>query len=229
MLSENEISALLLSLRVAVVSTAITIPAGLLVAWLLAKSRMPGKSLLDTLVSLPLVLPPVVTGFLMLLLLGRNGFIGSFLYDAFGVRIVFTWFAAALASAVVSFPLLVRAVTVAMGGVDDRLEAAARSLGAGRLRTFFTITLPLARRGVIAGAVLAFSRSLGEFGATIIVAGNIPGKTQTMPLAVFNYWELGKYGEAGTLLVVATAAAFVAMFTVWFLTGRGQSSGVKRK
>ena len=229
MLSENEISALLLSLRVAVVSTAITMPAGLLVAWLLAKSRMPGKSLLDTLVSLPLVMPPVVTGFLMLLLLGRNGFIGSFLYDAFGVRIVFTWFAAALASAVVSFPLLVRAVTVAMGGVDDRLEAAARSLGAGRLRTFFTITLPLARRGVLAGAVLAFSRSLGEFGATIIVAGNIPGKTQTMPLAVFNYWELGKYGEAGTLLVVATAVAFIAMFAVWFLTGRGQSSGVKRK
>jgi len=229
MISENEISALLLSLRVAVVSTAITMPAGLLVAWLLAKSRMPGKSLLDTLVSLPLVMPPVVTGFLMLLLLGRNGFIGSFLYDAFGVRIVFTWFAAALASAVVSFPLLVRAVTVAMGGVDDRLEAAARSLGAGRLRTFFTITLPLARRGVLAGAVLAFSRSLGEFGATIIVAGNIPGKTQTMPLAVFNYWELGKYGEAGTLLVVATAVAFIAMFAVWFLTGRGQSSGVKRK
>jgi len=118
---------------------------------------------------------------------------------------------------------------VAMGGVDDRLEAAARSLGAGRLRTFFTITLPLARRGVLAGAVLAFSRSLGEFGATIIVAGNIPGKTQTMPLAVFNYWELGKYGEAGTLLVVATAVAFIAMFAVWFLTGRGQSSGVKRK
>lgn len=224
MLSENEISALALSLRVALASTAITLPAGLFAAWLLARSRIPGKSLIDTLVSLPLVMPPVVTGFLMLLVLGRNGFIGSFLYDAFGIRIVFTWFAAALASAVVSFPLTVRAVTVAMGEVDPRLEAAARSLGAGRLRTFFTITLPLARRGVIAGAVLAFSRSIGEFGATIIIAGNTPGRTQTMPLAVFNYWELGKYDQATTLLVITTAIAFITMFTVWFLTGRGKFS-----
>ncbi len=224
MFTKAEISALLLSLRVAVCAVVLVVPPGVLVAWVLAKSRMRGKSLLDTLVSLPLVLPPVVTGYLLLMLMSRNGPLGRVVQSAFGVelRIVFTWYAAVIASAIVSFPLFVRTVTVAFGAVDPRLEDTARSLGAGRIRTFFTITLPLAGRGLVAGLVLAFARSLGEFGATVIVAGNIPGMTQTIPLAVFNLYQTGKDEMAWRLIGVATAVAFVALFIVWWLTKRGE-------
>jgi len=224
MFTQSELNALLLSLRVAACAVALVVPPGVFIAWLLAKSKMRGKSLLDTLVSLPLVLPPVVTGYLLLVLISRNGPLGQLVQDTLGcqLRIVFTWYAAVIASAIVSFPLFVRAVTVALGAVDPRLENAARSLGAGRFRTFFTITLPLARRGLIAGLVLAFARSLGEFGATIIVAGNIPGVTQTMPLAVFSLYQTGRDDIAWRLIAVATVIAFAALLVVWWLTKRSE-------
>ena len=176
--TSEEFDVLLLSLRVALVGTVIGLPLGLLIAWVLAKSSSRCKVLLDTLVSFPLVLPPVVTGYALLLLLGRNGPFGG-LQDDLGIEIMFTWFAAALAAGLVSLPLMVRSMEVAMAGVDHRFELVARSLGAGRLKVFVTVTAPLAFRGILAGVILGFARGMGEFGATIIVAGNIPGHTQT--------------------------------------------------
>jgi len=184
-LSPEEWSALWLSFQVALCAALADLPVAVAVAYLLARGRFAGKWLLETLVNLPLVLPPVVTGYLLLVCFAPQGPAGAVLADWFGVKIVFHWTGAVLASMVMSFPLAVRAIRLAFQGVDPRLELAARSLGAGRLAAFFTVTLPLARRGVIAGAVLAFARSLGEFGATIMVAGNIEGQTRTLPLAIF--------------------------------------------
>ncbi|SVD66600.1 uncharacterized protein METZ01_LOCUS419454, partial [marine metagenome] len=172
--TSEEFDVLLLSIRVAAVGTVISLPLGLLIAWILAKSSIRCKALLDTVVSFPLVLPPVVTGYALLLLLGRNGPLGG-LQDDLGIEIMFTWFAAALAAGLVSLPLMVRSMEVAMASIDYRLELVARSLGAGRLKVFATVTAPLAFRGILAGVVLGFARGVGEFGATIIVAGNIPG------------------------------------------------------
>ncbi len=179
-------SLLELSLRVAVVATLVNIPLALGVSWLLVKTRLPGRFALDVLVSLPLAVPPVAIGFFLLLLLGREGPIGGTVHALLGADIVFTWVGAAIASAVVSFPLMARATMVAMSGVDDRLEMSARSLGAGPWRVFLTITVPLAYRGIIAGVLLGFVRAVSEFGATITVAGNIAGKTQTLPLALYS-------------------------------------------
>ena len=200
-----------LSLRVAVEGTLIGLPIALLVGWLLAKSSIPGKALLDTLVTFPLVLPPVVTGYFLLILLGRNGPIGQLLHDLFGVDVVFTWVAAALAAGLVSLPLMVRAIEVAMANVDPRLEFASRTLGAGPLRTFLGVTIPLARRGILAAVLLAFARGLGEFGATIVVAGNIPGRTQTVPLALFNRIETGDDAAAVRLITVSLILAFASL------------------
>ncbi len=211
MLSSAEWEVIALSLRVAVVGTLIGLPIALLVGWLLAKSSIRGKALLDTLVTFPLVLPPVVTGYFLLILLGRNGPIGQLLHDLFGVDVVFTWVAAALAAGLVSLPLMVRAIEVAMANVDPRLEFASRTLGAGPLRTFFGVTVPLARRGILAAVLLAFARGLGEFGATIVVAGNIPGRTQTIPLALFNRIETGDDGAAVRLIAVSLILAFGAL------------------
>jgi molybdate transport system permease protein len=186
LLNPAEWSAVRLSLLVSLTATWASLPVGIAVGWLLARRRFPGKALVETAVSLPLVLPPVVTGYLLLVLLGRNGLIGGWLERWLGIRVVFTWEGAALASAVMAFPLMVRAIRLAFAGVDPRLELAARTLGAGRIETFFHVSLPLARRGIIAGAVLGFARSLGEFGATIMVAGNIEGETQTIPLYVYS-------------------------------------------
>ena len=180
-----EWSALRLSLQVTLVAALFSMPFAVLAGYVLARYRFHGKWILEILIDLPLVLPPVVTGYLLLVGFAPHGLIGSILSKWLGIKIVFTWLGAALASAVVSFPLMVRAIRLAFQGVDPRFEMAARSLGASRLGAFFTIALPLARRGLIAGFMLAFARGLGEFGATIMVAGNIEGKTRTIPLAIY--------------------------------------------
>ena len=185
-LTALEREALSLSLRVAVLSASASLPFGLLVAWLLARREFYGKALLNGLVHLPLVLPPVVVGYLLLVLLGRNGPLGAWLYETFGVTLAFTWEGAALAAAVMAFPLMVRAMRLSLEAVDRRLEAAARTLGAGPVEVFTTVTLPLMAPGILAGAILAFARSLGEFGATITFVSNIPGETRTLPIALFS-------------------------------------------
>ena len=211
MSASEELSLLLLSLRVAVVATAINLPIALGISWLLAKKSFKGQFLLDNLVMLPLALPPVVTGYFLLLLLGRNGPIGRFLDTAFGIELAFTWFAASLAAAIISFPLMARAMMVAVASVDQRLERAARSLGAGPWRVFFTVTVPLAYRGILAGLLLGFVRAVGEFGATIVVAGNIPGRTQTLPLAIFTRLQVGDDALALRLVGIAMALAVVTL------------------
>jgi len=198
---------------VAVVSTLCILPAGVALAWALARGRWPGKSLVETLVTLPLVIPPVATGLLLLKLFGRRGILGHWLEETLGIEIVFTWKAVVIATAVMSFPLLVRTARVAFEAVSPRVEHVARTLGAGPWRVFWTITLPLARQGVIAGAVLAFARALGEFGATVMVAGFIPGKTETLALSIYQEVQLGRDGEALVLLAISVTLAFGA---VWF-------------
>ncbi len=197
-LTDFEIEALQLSLWVSGWAVAVSLPVGILAAWILARLRFPGKNLLDGMVHLPLVLPPVVTGYLLLVLLGRNGLIGAVLYKYLGIVLAFNWKGAVLAAAVMSFPLLVRAVRLSLEGVDQGLEAAARTLGAGPLRVFFTVTLPLMIPGIITGLILAFARSLGEFGATITFVSNIRGQTQTLPLALYTLTQVPE-GEIGAM------------------------------
>jgi molybdate transport system permease protein len=197
-LTPVEVEALRLSLWVSGWAVAVSLPLGVLTAWVLARLRFPGKHLLDGLVHLPLVLPPVVTGYLLLVMLGRNGLIGALLYRYLGLVLAFNWKGAVLAAAVMSFPLLVRAVRLSLEGVDQGLEAAARTLGAGPLRVFFTVTLPLMAPGIITGVILAFARSLGEFGATITFVSNIPGQTQTLPLALYTLTQVPG-GEMGAM------------------------------
>ena len=188
-----------------------------------ARRQFFGKSLVETLLSLPLVLPPVVTGYLLLVLFGTQGWVGSYLNQWFGIRLVFTWKGAALAAAVMAFPLMVRAIRLAFSDIDVRLEQAARTLGAGNWETFFRISLPLARRGVIAGAVLSFARALGEFGATVMIAGNTPGETQTIPLYIYDQIRAPGGIEASARIVVASIIiAIVALFVAEYLE-RGRS------
>jgi molybdate transport system permease protein len=201
-LSPAEIEALLLSAKVAIFCTLVICIPGVAVAWLLAKKSFIGKSLLDSIVHLPLVLPPVVPGFLLLLLLGNQGLIGKWLQATFGINIAFTWIGAVIASAVMAFPLMVRSARLAINQVDAGLEAAAQSLGAHPLRVFFTITLPLALPGIVTGLILAFSRSLGEFGATITFVGNIEGETRTLPLAIYTYTQVPGGDMAAIRLVI---------------------------
>lgn len=184
-LTDAEWQAIALSLRVAVVSVAASLPLGIATAWLLARRQFPGKLLVDGLVHLPLVVPPVVVGYCLLVLFGRRGPIGAWLYSELGITLIFTWKGAALASAVMGFPLMVRAIRLSLEAVDRKLEAAARTLGAGPFDAFLSVTLPLALPGVLVGSVLAFARGLGEFGATIIFVGNIPGETRTIPIAIY--------------------------------------------
>lgn len=200
------------TLGVATLSTLIILPFGTVLAWLLARGRWRGKSLVETVVALPLVMPPVATGLILLKLLGRRGFLGGWLERVFGVEIVFTWRAVVVAMGVMSFPLLVRAARVAFEEVPPRLEQIARTLGAGELRVFFTITLPLATRGLVAGTILAFARALGEFGATILVAGNIPGKTATLSLSIYSFVQLGQDSAAFRLLSISVVIAFGAVW-----------------
>lgn len=205
------LDAILISVQVAVVATLINLPIALVLSWLVVKKRIRGAFLLDILASLPLAVPPVVVGYMLLLMFGRHGPLGKVLEAALGWELVFTWFAAALAAAIVSFPLTARAIMVAMQGVDERIERSARSLGAGPLRVVLTITLPLAYRGILAGVLLGFVRAVSEFGATIVVAGNIPGKTQTLPLAIYQNVQLGRDSEAMTLVAISIALAVVAL------------------
>lgn len=207
-MSATEWGILGLTLRTAALATLLIVPPGLAVAWLLARYRWRGKSLVETLVALPLVMPPVATGLILLQLLGRRGPIGRWLpFD-----VVFTWRAVVIAMMVMSFPLLVRAARVAFEEVNPRLEQMARTLGARDPRVFATITLPLAARGIASGMLLAFARAIGEFGATILVAGNIPGRTTTLSLAIYNLVQLGRDVEAFRLLGISVLVAFTAVW-----------------
>ncbi|MCB9845631.1 MAG: molybdate ABC transporter permease subunit [Phycisphaeraceae bacterium] len=189
LLSPAEWQALRISLQVSLVAVALGLLPAIAIAWLLARRAFPGRFLVQTLVNLPLVIPPVVTGYLLLIALGTHGWLGSRLHAWLGIRLVFDWKGAAIASGVVAFPLMVRAIQVGIESVDPRFEQAHRTLGHGALSTLRRVTLPLCRHAVIAGAVLAFARALGEFGATIMIAGNIPGQTRTIPLAIYTALE----------------------------------------
>ena len=210
--SELELEAIRLSLRVAAWSVVGGLPLGLCVAWLLARRDFHGKMLLNGVVHLPLVLPPVVIGYLLLILFSRDGPLGRALDAAFGVTVAFTWQGAAVAAAVMAFPLMVRAMRLSLEAVDRRLEAAARTLGAGRLDVFLTVTLPLVSPGILTGAILAFARSLGEFGATITFVSNIPGETRTLPLALYSQTQTPD-GETGAfrLAVLSVLLALAAL------------------
>ncbi len=203
---------IILSVKVALSATLLDLPFALFFGWLLARHEFRGKMLFGTLINLPLVLPPVVTGWFLLVLLGRNGIIGAWLYHWFGISLVFTWQAAALAAAVVSFPVFVRAVRVAIENVNPRYEEAALLLRTTPWQVFWKITFPLAANGVIAGALLAFARSLGEFGATIMVAGNIPGETRTIPLAIFS--AVNQAGSDTQVLLLILASVVFAYGTL---------------
>jgi len=211
-LTPEEASALWLSIKVGLWCTVIIAGPGVLMGWLLARTRFTGKALIDGLIHLPLVLPPVVPGYILLLLLGKQGVIGKWLYEVWGITLVFTWKGAVIASALMAFPLMVRAVSLSMSLVEPRLEAAARTLGAGPLRVFLTITLPLAMPGIMTGLILAFARSLGEFGATVTFVGNVAGETRTLPLAIYTYTQIpGADGTALRLVVLCLLLALGAL------------------
>jgi molybdate transport system permease protein len=207
----------LFSISVALASTLLILPFGVALAWLFARKDWRLKSVAETIVLLPLVMPPVSTGLILLKLFGRRSPVGQWLYDR-GVEIVFNWKGVLIAMAVMSFPLLIRSVRTSFAEVNPRLEQIAATLGATPLKIFFVITIPLAYKGIVAGALLAFSRGLGEFGATILLAGNIPGQTQTLSLAIYNFVQLGKDPEAYTLLGITVALAFVFVWcSEWLL------------
>lgn len=211
-LTALEQEALRLSLWVSLWAVLGSLPLGVLFAWLLSRKNFPGKTFLDGLIHLPLVLPPVVTGYLLLVTFGRRGVIGAWLNDSLGITFAFNWKGAALASAVVAFPLMVRAIRLSIDGVDKELEWAARTLGAGPVRVFFTITLPLIAPGILTGIILSFARSLSEFGATITFVSNIPGETRTLPLALYTLTQVPD-GEQGAmrLCVISVLLAMVAL------------------
>jgi molybdate transport system permease protein len=221
MLTPLEIEVLFLSLRVAFWAVLCSLPLGIATAWLLARRTFPGKALVNGIVHLPLIVPPVVVGYLLLIVLGRKGVVGAWLFDLFGITVAFTWQGAAVASAVMAFPLMVQAIRLSLEAVDPRLEQAARTLGAGPWRVFATITLPLAIPGVVSGCILAFARSLGEFGATITFVSNIPGETQTLPLALYSLVQTAD-GETGALrlVVISVLLALAAMMVSQVLTRR---------
>ncbi len=211
-LEPQEWQAVALSLRVSGVAVLASLPLGILVAHALARWRFPGRGLLNGLVHLPLVLPPVVTGYLLLLTFGRRGTVGAFL-DQFGIVFAFRWTGAALAAAIMAFPLMVRAIRLAIEAVDPRLEQAAATLGAGRGWVFLTVTLPLILPGILAGMVLAFAKAMGEFGATITFVANIPGQTQTLPSAIYAFLQVpGGEDAAARLVLIAVAIAMGAVF-----------------
>jgi molybdate transport system permease protein len=220
-LTPAEWTAVELSLRIAIVATAFALPFGIALGWLLARKKFWGKTLLDGLVYLPLVLPPVVTGYLLLISFGRKGPIGAFLDDHFGIVFSFRWTGAALACGVMGFPLLVRPIVLSFEAIDRRLEDAAATLGANRFWVFLTVTLPLALPGVIAGTVLCFARALGEFGATITFVSNIPGETQTISAAIYTLTQVpGGDAAAGRLVLIAIALALAALIASEWLARR---------
>jgi molybdate transport system permease protein len=222
-LSPAEWTAVLLSLRVALVATVVALPFGIAIGWLLARKDFWGKIVVDGIVYLPLVLPPVVTGYLLLISFGRKGPIGAFLADYFGIVFSFHWTGAALSCGIMGFPLMVRPIRLALEAIDRRLEDAAGTLGAAPFLVFLTVTLPLALPGIIAGAVMCFARALGEFGATITFVANIPGETQTISAAIYTLLQVpGGETQAGRLVLVAIAIALAALIvSEWFARRAG--------
>jgi len=206
-------SAIYMSMKVASTATLLSLPVGFALAWLMTFRRFRGKVVLDVLINLPLTLPPVVVGYLLLLLLGKNGWIGKHLLQPFDIKLIFTWKAAVIATAVVGFPLLVRAIRIGMESIDEGLLQAARTLGAGTFDTIITVILPLSIRGIMAGSALMFARGLGEFGATIIVAGNIPGVTQTIPLAIYDYTS----SPSGDVMALALCMVSISLSVIILL------------
>ena len=220
-LSPEEVGIVLLSLRVAVVSVLCSLPIAILVAYVLARTRFPGKILVDAVVHLPLVLPPVVVGFALLVLFGKRGPIGGLLNDWFGIVFAFRWTGAALASAIMGFPLMVRAIRLSIEAIDRRLETAATTLGGSRAWVFASITLPLALPGIITGVLLSFARGLGEFGATITFVSNIPGETETLPLAIYSLTQVpGGDAQALRLSIIAVVLSVLALVVSEWLTAR---------
>jgi molybdate transport system permease protein len=217
-LSPDEWTAVALSLRISVVATAFALPFGIAIGWLLARKEFWGKTLVDGIVHLPLVLPPVVTGYLLLISFGRRGPIGAFLYEYFGIVFSFRWTGAALSCGVMGFPLMIRPIRLSLEAIDRRLEDAASTLGASAALVFLTVTLPLALPGVIAGVLLCFARALGEFGATITFVSNIPGETQTISAAIYTLTQVpGGDAAAGRLVLVAIAMSLAALIaSEWF-------------
>lgn len=215
-----------LSIKVALFSLIFVFVSGVSSAWFMRRADFPGKAALEALFTLPLVLPPVVTGFLLLLLIGKQGPVGRFLTEQFHTQIIFTPYAAVLAGAVVAFPLMYQSTKAAFQGVDGNLEDAARTLGAGEWRVFWTVTMPLSWPGLVAGLVLSFARALGEFGATIMVAGNIPGKTQTIPLAIYFAAESNDLTRAGLYVVIISIITFslILWLNIWSKSRGGASS-----
>jgi molybdate transport system permease protein len=218
--SAEALTALWLSVRVAVVATAANAVIGIPLAYLLARRRFAGRGLLDLLVTLPLVLPPTVTGYYLIVLLGRRGWLGAPLYALTGWSVAFTWWAAVVAATVMAMPLIVRTARAAIESVNPAYEKAAFTLGRSEWRTALEVTLPLARKGLLAGLVLAFARALGEFGATLMLAGNIPGRTQTVPLAIYTAAQTGEAGEALWLVVMLTALSGAVLVAANRLGGR---------
>src|SRR5678816_1456311 len=224
-LSAEEAGILALSLRVAIVSVICSLPFAIVVAYVLARLSFPGKTLVDAIVHLPLVLPPVVVGFALLVLFGKRGPIGGLLDEWFGIVFAFRWTGAALASALMGFPLMVRAIRLSIEAIDRRLETAARTLGGSRLWVFASITLPLALPGIITGTLLSFARGLGEFGATITFVSNIPGETRTLPLAIYTFTQVpGGDAQALRLSVVAVVVSMLALAASEWLTRRSARS-----
>ena len=222
-LGSEELGIIALSFRVAVVSVVFSLPVAIVVAYGLARLSFPGKTLIDAIIHLPLVLPPVVVGFALLVLLGKRGPIGSALNDWFGIVFAFRWTGAALASAIMGFPLMVRGIRLSIEAIDQRLEIAARTLGGSRLWVFLSVTLPLALPGIITGTLLSFARGLGEFGATITFVSNIPGETQTLPLAIYTFTQVpGGEGEALRMSIFAIVLSMAALATSEWLTRRSR-------
>jgi molybdate transport system permease protein len=219
-MSGEGIDALALSIRVAILATFINAVVGIPLAWVLARRRFRGRGAVDLLVTLPLVLPPTVTGYYLIVLLGRRGWLGAPLYAATGWTVAFTWYAAVIAATLMALPLLVRTARAAIESVDRDLEKAAFTLGRSEWRVALEVTLPLARNGILAGLVLAFARALGEFGATLMLAGNIPGRTQTVPLAIYTAVQTGESGEALVLVIVLTLVSCIVLLAAGRLGAR---------
>ncbi|MGQ1785101.1 molybdate ABC transporter permease subunit [Saccharicrinis sp. GN24d3] len=226
-LNGAELEAVVLSIKVAVYCSLISLPIALMLGYIMARRKFWGKSIIESVIHLPLVMPPVTTGYLLLLILGSNGIIGEWIYKSFNIKLAFTLRATVIASIFVSFPLIVRSVRTAIEMVDPGLEEASRILGAGKIKTFFRITVPLALPGIISGTILCFARSLGEFGATITFAGNIQGETQTLPLAIYSYMQVpGGEGATFRLVLVSVCIALVAMImSEWMIKRMKKANG----
>lgn len=210
---EGTATALALSLKVSLLATTIDLVLGVAVGFLLARKRFPGRDLLDSMLTLPMVMPPTVLGYYLLVVLGRRGAIGSWLQDTFGINLIFTWQGAVIAAAVVAFPLVFKPARAAFESIDERIENAGRVLGVNEMALFFRVTLPLAWRGILAGVLLAFARALGEFGATLMVAGSIPGRTQTLSIAVYEAVQAGQDDIANGLVILTSVVCIAVLLT----------------